>query len=687
MSRPLDRFFYSEAKPAARSKATAKSAAKATTKSAAGSAAKSAAKPATASKVRSAARSTAKPATKPKARAAAPSTATPAAKSTTKRARGKRRRALPVAAAVPRLRILLIVIAVIFSLAAGKAFQVQALDSSAVAAEAADQLTVTKELPAFRGQILDRNGEPLAFTEDTVNVVASPKLIATNGRWNAQMTASDREKAAAAPPKIAALIAQYLGGEAADYLPKLTVTGAGSRYQLLKRQVPAATYRALSAAMAEAELVGLSSESAPTRSYPNGTLAANVVGFVNGEGKGASGLEYSLNSALSGTAGREIYESSPGGEKIPTGTNVLTPAVNGMTYQLTLDAGLQWQAEQLLAERVRKTKADSGSVIITNPKTGEILALATYPSYDPNDPSAAKKSNLGNRAVTDVYTPGSVQKTLTFATLLDLGLVRPTEVVKVPHSIKSGDHDIKDAWDHGTIKLYARGVLAKSSNVGTVTLARRTSTQTLHDYMVSFGLGAKTNLGLPGESSGYLPDATMPSYSRDGLAYGGSAFSVTLPQMAAAVGTIANGGVYNPPQLLASRTRSDGTVEKLSVGQPHRVVSTDAASEVLSMMEAMAQNTSSHVFDVPGWRVGAKTGTAQKLNKRGRVVGLTTSAISVAPIPSPQVLVYAVIDHPRRGASGSAVAGPLVQQLTSLALARYAVPQSRGKAPKLAVAP
>lgn len=654
MSRPLDRFFYPKPQPNAKAKPRSK----------ASSAPRSA----------PASRSAAKPSPTPKPKAK------PAAR--------KRRRALPVAAAVPRLRVLLIVIAVIFSLAAGRAFQVQALDSTTMAAEAADQLTVTQNLPAFRGAIVDRNGEPLAFTQDTVNVEASPKLIATNGRWNAEMTQSDREQAAVAPPKIAALLAQFLGGQASDYLPKLTVTGKGSGYQLIKRHVPAATYRALSEAMSQAKLVGLSSKSDPTRTYPNGSLAANVVGFVNSSGKGASGLEYSLNTELSGTPGREIYESSPGGEKIPTGTDVLTPAVNGMDYQLTLDSGLQLQVEQLLAARVRATKARSGSVMVTNPKTGEILAMATYPSYDPNDPSASKKSNLGNRAVTDVYTPGSVQKTLTFASLLDQGLVRPTEVVPVPSKIKSGDHDIHDAWSHGTIKLYARGVLAKSSNVGTVKLARRSSTKALHDYMVSFGLGSKTNLGLPGESAGYLPGVDMPGYSRDGLAYGGSAFSVTLPQMAAAVGAIANGGVYNPPQLFASRTLADGTVEKLSAGEPHRVVSVDAAGQVLSMMEAMAQNTSSHVFDVPGYRVGAKTGTAQKLNaKTGRVIGLTTSAISVAPIEDPQVLVYVVIDQPRRGASGSAVAGPLVQQVMSLALARYAVPQSKGKAPKLSVAP
>jgi cell division protein FtsI (penicillin-binding protein 3) len=191
---------------------------------------------------------------------------------------------------------------------------------------------------------------------------------------------------------------------------------------------------------------------------------------------------------------------------------------------------------------------------------------------------------------------------------------------------------------------------------------------------------------LPGETAGTLPEADMPDYSRDGLAFGGSAEAVNMVQMAAAVGSLANGGVYNPPQILKSRTLADGTSEQLSSGQPHRVVSVDTAGKVLSMMEAMAE--SNERFDVPGYRVGAKTGTSKKFNTSCNCFsGLVTSALAVAPVENPQVMVYVVIDSPKKGASGSAVAAPVVQKLTSLALARYAVPQSTQKAPNLPIKP
>jgi len=593
---------------------------------------------------------------------------------------------LPVARAVPRLRILMIMVAVIFSLAAGRAVQVQAIDASTVATQAADQITVSRNLPAMRGTITDRNGEVLAYTQDTVQISVNPKMIATNGRMSASMTARDKETAAAAPAKLASLLAQYLGGAPADYLADLTASNSQNRP--VGNKVPAATGRALLQAVSDANLVGVYSKSAPTRSYPNYTLAANLLGYVNAAGVGAGGLEYTLNSSLSGTPGKEVYESSTGGEKIPMGNNTLVPAVNGLDYTLTIDDGLQWSAEQLLANNLRQTDGTWIGAIVQNVKTGEILVMANYPTFDPNSSGKADPANLGNHVITDSYTPGSVEKLLTFSALIDQGLVDPGEVVKVPSKIKSGDSWITDAFSHGNIKLYARGVVAKSSNIGTIELARRASKQSLHDYLASFGLGSKTKVGLPGEGAGSLPSANMADYTRDGMAFGGSAVSVTMVQMAAAVGAIANGGVYNPPQILKSRTLADGTVENTTSGQPHRVISAETSTKVLSMMEAMAQNSSNHQFDVAGYRVGAKTGTSQILNpKTGAVTGLVTSAISVAPIEDPQILVYVVEYDPKRGASGSAVAGPVVQNLMSLALARYAVPQSTTTAPKLPIQP
>lgn len=591
----------------------------------------------------------------------------------------KRRRAkLPLARSAGRVRSLLIVVAVVFSLAAGRAVQVQAIDATNVAAEAADQMTVSHVLPAFRGTITDRNGEVLAQTQDTVKIIADARMIRTNGRGEASMTASDQVAAAAAPAKIAAILVQYLGGVAEDYLPRLTASGKGESYQQIAQKVPAATFREVQAAMSAQKLVGLSSESQPTRVYPNGTLAANVIGAVNSSGVGASGLEYALNSSLAGKDGKEAYETSPNG-RIPLGDNALVEPVDGTDFQLTLDSPLQWQADQVLADRVRKTNADSGMLIVMNPKTGEVLALSQYPTFDPNDAGKADQKNVPSRAVTDPYTPGSVQKTLTLAALMDMGLTKPTDVVKVPKQLKSGDQYIKDAETNLPSHLYVRGVLAKSSNIGTILLSRKASKQSLHDYYVSFGLGQKTGIGLQGESAGILPAANMPDYARDGLAFGGSAVAVTLVQEAAAIAAIANGGVYNKPKLISSATAAE----------PHRVVSAETAADMLSMMETMAQQNASHTFDVTGYRVGAKTGTSKKFDTSCNCFrGLVTSAVSVAPVEDPQVLVYAVLDNPKRdGSAGGSVAGPVVQDVMSVALTRYGVPQSTGKVPRLPISP
>ncbi len=599
----------------------------------------------------------------------------------------RKQRKLPLARSANRLRALLIAVAVIFSLAAGRAVQVQAIDSSNVAAEAADQITVSRALPAFRGELSDRNGEVLAITNDTVKVYANATQILTNGRMSEQLTERDKEVVATAPQRLADLLVRYLGGTPEEYLPKLTATGKGAQYKLLRDNVPATTYRELALAVADAGLLGLFSVSAPTRTYPNGTLAANVLGFINEAGRGASGLEQALDSTLSGKDGKEVYETSPNG-KIPLGNSVLVPPVNGQGYQLTLDAGMQWQADQILADRVRQAKADSGAAVVLNVKTGEVLAMVNYPTFDPNDTSKADPDDLYNRAVTNAYTPGSVQKVLTFAAMLDQGVVKPTDVVTVPARIKSGDDYIQDAWGHGKIKLLARGVLAKSSNIGTIVLARKLPKQVLHDYLVGFGLGARTGVGLPGEATGSLPAADMPDYTRDGLAFGGSGVTVTLLQEAAAVAAVANGGVYNPPRILKSTMLADGTVKDLLDSEPRRVMSAEASREVVSMMETMTQTSTSRTFDVPGYRTGAKTGTSKKFDKDCNCFrGLVTSTIGVGPVEDPQILVYVVVDNPRRGSSGSSVAGPAYQDLMSLALPRYGVPQSKTRAPKLPIEP
>ncbi|MFT3861699.1 peptidoglycan D,D-transpeptidase FtsI family protein [Micropruina sp.] len=593
-----------------------------------------------------------------------------------------RRARWPLASPVGRMRLMLIAIAVVFSMCAGRALQVQAFDAQAYAAEAADQMQQSQVLPALRGEITDRYGDVLAYTEQTVNVIADPKAIATNGKMNLQpMTESDKAIAATAPQKIADLLAKYLGGAAADYLPKLTNDKIS--YKVIAKQVPAETFQELQTDMKAAGLLGLSRVTAPTRRYPNGTLAANLLGWVNEQGDAAGGLELSLEKLLHGTDGKEVYDSSPNG-KIPLGDNVLVPAQNGHNFSLTIDSAMQLMAEQRLEKALANTGAEAGAVIVMDPRTGELLAMANGPSFDSNDPGEGDIENMGNRAAMNAYEPGSVQKVLTFAALLDSGTTTADTKVKVPGFIKQDQFTITDWWNHGTITLRARGVFAKSSNVGTITLAREMSKEQLHDYYTSFGLGQRTNIGIGGEATGYLPKATMADYTRDGISFGTS-LSVTALQNAAAVASVVNGGVYHAPTVIATMDGQPYTATNQDT-TARRVISEEASEQVRSLMEQQALNQTSSAFTINGYRIGTKTGTARQVSAdckcyRGESV---VSTIGVAPIDDPQVLVYAVVWNPQyKGASGAAVAAPIMHDVLALALPRYAVAPSTTKGVKL----
>ena len=603
-------------------------------------------------------------------------------KTSSKRQLARLRRARwPLASPVGRMRILLLTIAIVFSLCAGRALQIQAFDAQAYAAEAAEAMKQSRVLPALRGDIVDRYGDVLAYTEQTVKVIADPKTIFTNGKINQAMTQRDREIAAAAPQLIAQILARHLGSTPESYLPKLT--DSKSSYRVITTRVPAETFARIQAEMTAAKLIGLTRETAPTRRYPNGGLAANLIGWVNEEGNAAGGLELSLEKLLKGVDGKEIYDSSPNG-KIPLGDNVLVPAQNGHQFGLTLDSAMQLVAEQRLAMTVADTGAQAAAVIVQDPRTGEILAMANAPSFDSNEPGKGNLDDMGNRAANNVFEPGSVQKILTFAALFDSGTITADDKVRFPGFIKQDQYKIKDWWNHGTITMRARGVFAKSSNVGTITLARKMKKDQLHAYYTSFGLGRRTNLGLLGEAQGYLPKATMPDYTRDGIAFGTS-LSVTALQNATAVSAAVNGGVYHAPTIISTMDGKAYTRPSQNLN-PRRVISAETSEQVRSLMEQQALNQRGDSFRIAGYRIGTKTGTARLVSAdcgcyRGESV---VSTVGVAPIDNPQVLVYAVVWNPKRGgASGAAVAAPIMHDVLALALPRYAVTPSGSKGVKL----
>ncbi|SHI38743.1 cell division protein FtsI (penicillin-binding protein 3) [Tessaracoccus bendigoensis DSM 12906] len=592
-----------------------------------------------------------------------------------------------------RIRVFTLVVALLLGTAGVRAVQLQGFDSQAYAAKAAEKMQSTKELPATRGDITDRFGVVMATTEPAMLVSIDPMIIRTNGADERYpMSKRKQAEAAAAPEAVADLLVKHLGGKKETYLALIAdadseKTGKQSRYAVVARRVSANTFTELQADLklgfdgdGKRPWYGVYGTSDPVRAYPNRTVASNVIGFVNAEGEGASGLEYALDDELTGTPGKQVYDASTYG-RIPLGTSIMEPAVDGVSYQTTIDSDLQWMAEQALAQGMTNAGASTGKLIVMNVNTGEVLALANGPSFDSADTSKAAADDLGNRAVTEAYEPGSVQKVLTMAALADQGLVTPDTEVVVPPSIASGGGSVRDSFSHGTIQLTARGIIAKSSNIGTIELARQLDKAELNKYLSSFGLGAKTGIGLPGESSGQLPGPDMADYTRDQIAFG-QGLSVNAVQMAAAVAAVVNGGTYHQPTILKSATRADGTEVELPTPVSRRVISEEASSSVVEMMESVVTLSEKRAID--GYRSIGKSGTAQRFDPECKCYnGYTSSYVGVAPAEDPQILVYVVLDEPTNGNLGSQLALPVVNDVLRLALPRYNVAPSTTEAPDL----
>jgi len=558
------------------------------------------------------------------------------------------------------LHVLLIAIAMALSLCAGRLLQLQGFDSSSYKADA---LTRTLPLLPARGELTDRNGLVLASTQPAVAVTADPTLTAPRAA------------------EFASVLAGYLGMSEAELMPPLTKTG--TRFVYLKKKVPALTYSALATDLASRDLRGIFRESDPIRTYPNGSVGASVVGFVGADGDGLAGLERTLNAQLAGVEGKETYESAPNGSKIPLGQRSITPARNGLSFQLTVDSEVQWAAERRLAEQVAKTRADSGFAIVLDVKTGQVIALANAPSYDSSRPQAARSEDRGNRAISAPYEPGSVQKVLTAAALIDSGTANPSTRVIIPGRLASGGRSIKDHFSHGVLRYTMRGVIADSSNIGTALLARQLDKQRLHDYLVSFGLGSTTSLELPGESAGIIPKPDMTDSQRDQISFG-QAIAVTGIQQAAAVASVVNGGIYNPPTLIKKAIDGEGNEVAVPRAPQRRVISEKSSAEVRELMQAVIDTENGQRnLKLERYSTGGKTGTAQRADTSCRCYrGYVTSFAGFAPLDDPQILTYVVISNPRNGDTGTTTAVPAYRDIMTMALPRYSViPDARRHKP------
>lgn len=557
---------------------------------------------------------------------------------------------------------LILVSSLILMIFAARLIDLQAVQGNELASAALDQRLRTVELPAERGSILDSSGTPLAITIDAKNVTADQTMVTD-------------------PVAVAQALSPILGADA-DILAK-RLTG-DRRFMYLAKEVTPDAWEQISAL----RLPGVFSQDTTRRIYPSGDLAANVIGFVGNEGSGLGGYEYAFNDELGGIPGKTTYERGPGGRAIPTGSLVRVDAQAGIDIELTIDRDIQYIAQQAIANAVDSAGASDGTVVVMDPQSGQILALATAPTFDPNYPTQSSQKNLNNRPLTSAFEPGSTSKVMTLAAVINEGAATPYTPIKVPGSLLRGDKDFHDSNPHRGLNLTLSGVMAKSSNVGTILVAERIGGKKLSKYLKRFGIGQPTSLGFPGETNGFVPEHKNWSPTSFPTISFGQGLSVNAVQVASVYSTIANDGLRVQPSLIKKIIHADGSVEEPEAPVTTRVVSRDTAIQVRAMLEAVVgEGGTATNAKIPGYRVGGKTGTAQVVDERtgGYNDQVIASFVGMAPADNPQLVVAVFISQPQSGRYGGELGAPVFKKVASYALGALEIPPTGSKASKLAL--
>ena len=516
----------------------------------------------------------------------------------------------------------------------------------------------TRAIPAARGEITDINGIAFARSVSAINIVVDQKLVT-----DAQHTAN--------------FAAPYLGMTVAQVQSAISGT---KRYSMVLKSAKPAVWRNLTAAIEtynaaldkehfNKRIVGFFPERNYIREYPSGSLVSSLVGFVRQDGIGATGIESSMNSTITGTDGRYSYARGLGAE-IPGSQNEITAAKKGTTIRLTIDRDVQWVAANAIQEAVSKARAVSGTVIVMDPKTGHILAHATAPTFDPNNTKSVSQSLMRNPSVQDVYEPGSTGKVITLAAALEEKKITPETVLSVPYSIKRGGEVFHDHERHPVQHLTTSGILAVSSNTGTIKIGEMLSNDTLHSYLTKFGIGKSTGSGLPGESAGiFRPVKDWSGTTAPTVAFG-QGYSLTAMQATSIFATIANDGVRVSPTVIAGTSDASGKFTASSNRSSERVISKTTAQQLRIMMESVVSgHGTAPSAAIPGYRVAGKTGTAWRFNSELRKYsGYTASFIGFAPADAPKYVISVTIQDPKGAYYGGSLGGPVFKKVMTFVL-------------------
>ncbi|HQV83037.1 MAG TPA: penicillin-binding protein 2 [Ornithinibacter sp.] len=586
----------------------------------------------------------------------------------------------PVANPRRRMRFLTVASLFVLSVFGAQLVRIQGFDAHAVAEEAQSKRAAAQIIPAMRGRILAADGTVLAASAVREVVVADQQAVCTFGT---KKDTCNPETSAQAVQQAATELAPLLGTTVAELVPTLT---GSKRYVILSRDITPVTWNAIS----DLGIPGIYRDRRETRSeriYPQGTTTAALVGYVTADGEPGGGVELMVKDHLEGTPGRQTFEQGRDGTIIPVGESSLVPAVDGNDVTLTINSGLQWYAQNSLAARIRDTGAKSGTVVIMDAKNGNLLSVASYPTFDPNTDVGKKGAKLGNVAFSDVFEPGSTSKIMTIAAALEEGTVTPSTPVIIPNRLTRFDASFKDSHDHPTLYRTVAGTLAESSNIGTVLVSETMTSKTLESYFRKFGLGQRSGTGYPGEAKGLLsPSETWSGTQAKTVAFG-QGLSVTAIQAASVFQTIANGGVRVAPRLVESLTAADGTVTPTPRSATTRVVSEQTANDVSKMLEGVVsgEGTAQEAM-IPGYRVAGKTGTADYYDVAAKKYsGRTASFIGYAPADDPQIVVAVIVHKPIQPFFGGPVAGPVFKDVATYALQELKIPPTGAKPAEITI--
>ena len=554
--------------------------------------------------------------------------------------------------------------AVIMFLFGLRLVQVQALQANDYRSRAVNEMEKVKTLQAPRGDITDINGVPFARSVAATSIVVDQTQILN-------------------PAKVAAFVAPILNMSVSDVQTALT---GKRKWNMVAENAKPATWLKLTSAidqynatlpgMSPERIIGFFPERSYIREYPSGLLIASLIGFVNHDGIGATGLESSMNSTISGKQGKYSYANGYKAE-IPGSQSEIIPAQAGTSVRLTVDRDIQWVAAKAIADAVKSSNAISGTVIVMDPKTGQILAHATAPTFDPNNTSKVSLVAMRNPSVQDVYEPGSTGKVMTLAAALEEKKITPETVFTVPYALKRSIKVFHDHEAHATQRLTASGILAVSSNTGSIQIGEMMSNDTLHDYLSKFGIGTKTGSGLPGESNGILPKVANWSGTTAPTVAFGQGYSLTAMQATSVFATIANGGVRVSPTVIAGTSDASGNYTPSATRESVRVISAETAQKMRIMMESVVSaNGTAPTAAIAGYRVAGKTGTAMRIDDTcGCYRGYTASFIGFAPADNPAYVISVTIQDPKGLHWGGALGGPVFKKVMSFVL------QSKGIAP------